>query len=311
MASGLSCSGQQTVLVGQTALEDGFYQTVFTVVILAAFVAILAFGLNALGNRRTQTIDWALMTANVLIALSLAAVCAVPWAYYNVGHPLSDRVYQVRNVVAPQTYYVEPGSVRRIAVDPTVWQCENGPCEGDPRDTKSQYRHVQTGLSYRFVFYSECMPPQFNIAAAQAIGAAEPKFGGDRRRTARAFFDQEGRFIGPRDAWFATPLMWAQLSTTEKEPASISFDRAMTLLAQSSANPEILPLPIWADWNRLGSFIATGDVATIHKTDGLLVGLKLKDGREFIGTMAQSGDLDRALKKCGAKCDHIDLEPRD
>ena len=133
-------------------------------------------------------------------------------------------------------------------------------------------------------------------------------FDGDRRRTARAFFDREGRFIDPKFRWFKTPLMWSQLSDDEKRLSPVSFDQAMTQLSnwdEAFYSPK--RLPTWTNWEALSTIIESGNVATIYRKSGLLIGVRMMDGSEFIGTQTHPNDLTDLLATCGSKCDDIDI----
>ncbi|MEO1189242.1 MAG: hypothetical protein AAFW60_09215 [Pseudomonadota bacterium] len=175
-------------------------------------------------------------------------------------------------------------------------------------NTISIYHHRHLPISYRFIVYSDCMTPEFNLATARAIEADMTGYDGDRRRTARAFFDQDGRFIGPKYRWFNTPLMQSQLSHAEKEPSPVSFDWAMNQLTKwDHAFYSPSTLPTWTDWEVLSATIKSGEVSSIHHSNGLLVGLRMRDGSELIGTQTHQSDLRQLLESCGTDCSEIEI----
>ena len=103
--------------------------------------------------------------------------------------------------------------------------------------------------------------------------------------------------------------MWSQLSETEKKQSSVSFEKAMTDLSNwhvEHKNPT--HMPTWTEWEDLSELVLSGNTALIHRTSGLLVGVRLKDGSEYIGTQTRLGDLDKLLTTCGPKCETIDLQ---
>lgn len=297
-------------MLGETASETGFYDVIAVIAMISLGLAGLDLALRRQPRSSPRTkYRWALPVVNILIAVGLLAIIATPWAYFNIGHPVSDRIYQVRNVIAPSTGFERSSLLRpNYFIDPAIWRCDDGPCEGDPNDTLSIYHHRYLELSFRFVLFSECMTPVFNIATADAIGTNTTNWDGDRRKTARAFFDKEGRFIGPHYDWFNTPLMRSQLTDQEKRSSPISLDHLLTRL--SAWSPEFgspHEMPKWVDWETLEKAIKSGETLAIHRTDDLLIGVRLNDGTEMIGTQTRVSDLDRILEECGSDCDGVQM----
>jgi len=305
----LTCVGKRTVLLGETALESGTYHALAVIAIVSLGLALLEFALQrprklSLGTKRL----WALPAINVLAALGLLAIIATPWAYYNVGHPLSDRIYQLRGMIAPSMHFERPDLLRTYSIDPEIWHCDNGPCEGDAHDTISTYHHRFLDVSYRFVLISECMSSEFNLATAKAIGINTTNWNGERRVTARAYFDRDGRFIGPHYKWFRTPLMWSQLTDHERQTPSVSFDGLMNQLSNWSLEANSPQhMPGWVDWTRLENAIKSGEIVEIFTGGDLLIAIRFRDGTELLGTQSRSGDLDRTLEECGADCNGIEV----
>lgn len=307
IASDLTCVGQRTVLLGETALETGFYHGIALIATICIGLAGLEYGLNnysRIAPRRKMR--WGIPVVNILLGIGLLAIIATPWAYYNVDDPLADRIYQGRALIAPDIQFADPGLRFKYDVNPYIWSCDVGSCDGDPMNTVSTYHHRHLPISYRFVVYHDCMSAEFNLATMRAIDADLSNWDGDRRRTARVFFDQDGRFIGPNNKPIKTALMRANLSETERLPSPVSFDHAMTQLANwDDAFYNSPDLPTWVDWTILSKTIRSGKVYTIYRTTGLMVGVRLIDGTEMIGTQTQIGDLDRLLEDCGIDCDGI------
>lgn len=294
-------------MLGETAFENGFYDVIIAIAAFSLIIAALDYLLTArIGEARTRY--WRLPAINVIAALGLISLSAIPWAHYNVGHPISDRIYEARNLIAPEWPIYQPIGIRAYEFDPDVWSCDVGACDGDPMNTESIYRHRALGLSFRFVVYSECMSSEFNLATTRAINADMPWFDGDRRRTGRAFFDKEGRFIGPHFAWFDTPLMRSNLTEAEKQPTTLSFEVAIDRLASwHDQNHDKKRLPAWANWSVIADKIRSGEVEVIYKTQDLLLDIQLTDGSEIVGTQTQANHLDRLLERCGVKCDKIEV----
>lgn len=296
-------------MLGETAFDTGFYDLIVTIAVIGIFMAVVEYWLSFWGRRTTPTKHrWSLPTINVLAGLGLLAICATPWAHFNVGHPLADRIYEVRSVIKPDMHYVSPGNIREYSYDPNVWSCTSGPCQSERDDTRSLYTHRTLGISFRHVAYYDCLTPEFNIAIKDAIGESIDGFDGDVRRFERAFFDQDGRFVGPNARWFDKPLMRSHLSDAEKQPSPVSFDDLITQLANwDHEDYHRDHLPMWSDWTSIRTAILSGETRRIHHTPGLLVGLRMKNGRELIGTQPQPGAIERALAECGAKCENTSI----
>lgn len=309
IASDLTCIDKRTVFLGETSLDSGIYHALTIIALLTLGLVLLEFALQITTNSFSRARRyWVLPTINFLATLGLLAIIATPWAYYNIGHPLSDRIYQVRGMIAPSVHFERPDFAADYSIDPEIWRCDNGPCKGHPRDTVSIYHHRYLDFSYRFVLISECMSPEFNLATAQAIDAQTKTWDGERRVTARAFFDGEGRFVGPNDKWFRTPLMWSQLTGEESQTSSLSFDHLMVQLSNWTLNETPVPtLPEWVDWTILERTIKSGNTVTIHAAGDLLLGIRTNDGTEFVGTQSADGDLDQALEDCGDACKSIEI----
>lgn len=307
LTSDWTCVGQRTAMLGETGFDLGFYDVIIAIAVVAMLAALLDYTLrHRVSALRPSKHRWGLPLVNMVAGLGLVAICAIPWAHFNVGDPLADRIYQGRALIAPDVQYQNPENLRAYSINPNIWHCDVGACDGDEKDTVSTYHHRYLPISFRFVVYSDCMSPEFNLATKRAIGADMTGFDGDRRRTARVFFDQDGRFIDPDIRWLNTPLLWSQLTEAEKQPASISFNRAMTLLANwTDVYYDSPDLPTWVDWAALSETIRSGQVYSVYRTTGLLVGIRLMDGSEMIGTQTQIGDLDRLLDDCGTDCDDI------
>lgn len=295
-------------MLGETALDHGFYHVIVWIALVAMIATLLDYALSIYAQRRSPSKSgWRLPMVNVFAGLGLLSISAIPWAHFNVGHPLSDEIYKARALIAPEHQFVGSGPWP-YGIDEVVWRCDLGACDGDPKNTESIYHHRHLDISFRYVLYSECMSPEFNLATAQAIDADITDFDGDRRRTARAFFDGEGRIIGPNYRWFTTPLMWSQLSELEKRRSPVSFDSAMTELAIWNAEDNRKNrMPAWTEWEDLSTLIISGDTEIVHRTSGLLVGIRLKDGSEYVGTQTRLGDLDNLLTQCGVNCEQIDV----
>lgn len=295
-------------MLGETALDHGFYHVIVWIALIAMLATLLDYALTIYAQRSSSAKSgWGLPMVNVFAGLGLLSISAIPWAHFNVGHPLSDEIYKARALIAPEHEFVGSGPWP-FGIDEVVWRCDVGACDGDPKNTESIYHHRHLDISFRYVLYSQCMSPEFNLATAQAIDVDMTDFGADRRRTARAFFDEEGRFIGPQYRWFTTPLMWSQLTELEKRNSSVSFDRAMTELATwYNEDRRTNHMPTWTEWEHLSELIISEDTEVIHRTSGLLVGIQLKDGSEYMGTQARPGDLDNLLTKCGVDCEQIDV----
>ncbi|MEM7327378.1 MAG: hypothetical protein AAF437_01485 [Pseudomonadota bacterium] len=307
LTSAWTCVEQRTAMLGETAFDWGFYDVTILIAVIAIGIAVLEHALTfAIGSTQRSRRRWGLPLINIVAGCGLLAICATPWAHFNVGHPVSDRIYEARSLIAPDYGFTQPSDLMTYPVNSAIWWCNSGACEGDRRDTRSTYHHRHLPFSYRYVVYVECMSPEFNLATMQAIGSDMTGFDGDRRRTARAFFDPEGRFIGPNTKWFTTPLMRSQLSAAERRLSPISFEDAMTRLAEwsdSYYNPE--DLPAWTDWETLNDKIQSGTVDSIYRTGGLVIGLHLRDGSQLVGTQTRAGDLERALAACGSQCEDI------
>jgi|GEM_PF-7134796 len=309
LTSDWTCIGQRTAMLGETGFDSGFYDIIMMVAVVAVFAAFLDYALtHGIPALRPKKHRWGLPLVNVCAGLGLLAICAIPWAHFNVDDPLADQIYQGRALIAPDIQYETPANLRSFSIDPNIWYCDIGPCDGDDKDTVSTYHHRYLPISFRFLVYADCMSPEFNRATARAIGADMPVFDGDRRRTERAFFDQDGRFIDPEIGWLNTPLMRSQLSEDEKQPASISFNRAMTLLANWELE-ERYPtrMPTWTDWEALSAAILSGQAASVYRTSDLVLIVRLRDGSELIGTQTHVNDLDWLLEACGSNCDGIAL----
>jgi len=296
-------------MVGESGLDDGFYDVIFKIALVAIVVTCLDYGLRrSLKALRPKKHRWGFPVVNVFLGFGLIGLSAIPWAHFNVDDPMADRIYFARSLIMPSDPSRLTMPTYPYDINPAVWRCSEGPCDGDRKNTVSTYHHRHLPLSYRFLVYADCMSPEFNLATARAIGADLTDFDGDRRRIAHAFFDQEGRFIGPRYKWFDTPLMRTQLSTAEQQPSSVSFDSAITELA------------IWGkdfyrsersstrmDWSDLSQIIQSGNVEIIYRNAGVEISAHLSDGSELRSTQTNPSDLDALLTDCGERCAHIQV----
>ncbi|MHA7898216.1 MAG: hypothetical protein ACX94B_00015 [Henriciella sp.] len=309
ISSDLTCIGKRTVLLGETASEMGVYHVLALIALVSLFLAILEFALQWVERSSSHSKRrWALPIINALTSLGLLAIIATPWAYYNVGHPLSDRIYQVQAMVGSGAQFERPGLLSAYSIDPEIWRCDNGPCGGDASDTVSTYHHRFLDFSFRFVLISDCMSSEFNLATARAAGVNTTTWNGERRITARAFFDSEGRFVDPHNKWISTPLMLSQLTELERQPPNISFDKLMTQLSNWTLQTDKMQkLPEWVDWERLEEVITSGESAAIYSTGDILIGVRMKNGTEFLGTQTRAGDLERALVECDQECTDIEI----
>lgn len=312
LTSDRTCADLRTVMLGETAFDTGFYDLIVTIAVIGIFTAALEYSLSVRSRRAApKTHRWGLPIINILAGLGLLAICATPWAHFNVGHPLADHIYEVRSVIKPNMDYVTPDDFRQYSYDPDVWSCTSGPCQSDRDDTRSVYTHRSLGISFRHIAYYDCLTPAFNIAIKDAIGESVNSFDGDVRRFERIFFDPDGRYIGLYSSSVETPLMWSQLSQQERARSPMTFEQmidALVLFESSKKRP--LTRPTWAEWETLRSRLLTGDVVEIHNPNQLTFGLVLNDGTELIGTQPSIGLVDATVAECGPKCSEIRVFPR-
>ncbi len=302
-----TCTALRTVMLGETAFETGFYHLIVSIACIAILLAMLDYAIF-LGARRVtkEKHRWGLPVINVMAGFGLLAICATPWAHFNVGHPLAERIHQVQNMIKPDHGFLDPGDFRRYIYDSEIWSCSSGPCQGDPVDTRSIYTHRTLGYSFRYIAYYDCMTPEFNLAIRDAMQQPTDGFDGDMRRYERVFFDAEGRYIGVGSPWYDTPLMRSNLSEDEKRPSPVTFDSAMNALAEFYHEREqAIATPDWASWDQLNAMIMAGQVAEIHSPEHLVIGVRLKDGSVLIGTQPEAGAVSSVLQSCGSVCDEI------
>ncbi|MCI5044935.1 MAG: hypothetical protein MRY72_09575 [Aquisalinus sp.] len=183
----------------------------------------------------TTTITQAII--NTLIALGLLFLSAIPWAYFNVGHPLSDRIYQVRNTIAPDNFYVPRRQKNwHSPLNTLIWDCVTDACTTELDDLNAEFVHRYLHVTIRNMIVSDCMTPEFNRAARLAMGAPLGDYTGDKRRFARVYFDEFGRFVGPRDRSVFTPYLRKQLSSAQLESSNWDFDELLITIYEHEQN---------------------------------------------------------------------------
>lgn len=304
-----TCADLRTIALGETAFDVGFYHLIVLIACIATLLAVLDYAIFLRARRVTKEKNrWGLPLVNVLAGFGLLAICATPWAHFNVGHPLADRIHQVQNMIKPDYGFFEPADLRRYVYDSEVWSCSSGPCQGEPDDTRSIYTHRTLGFSYRHIAYYNCMTPEFNLAVRDAMQLPIDGFDGDMRRYERVFFDAEGRFIGLVSPWYDTPLMQSNLLDSEKRPSPVTFDEAMNALAEFyHERGQATLTPAWASWDQLRSLIMAGQVAEIHSPDNLVIGVRLNNGSALIGTQPGLSEVFSVLELCGPACDAVNI----
>lgn len=302
-----TCTDLRTTMLGETAFENGFYHLIILIAFIAILLAVMDYAIFMRARRVTKEKNrWGLPIVNVTAGIGLLAICATPWAHFNVGHPLAERIHQVQNAIKPDYGFSQPAALRRYNYNSEVWSCSSGPCQGEPDDTRSIYTHRTLGISYRYITYYDCMTPEFNLAIRDAMQQPTDGFDGDMRRYERVFFDSEGRYIGVGSPWYDTPLMRSNLSENEKRPSPVTFDAAMKALAEFYHEREQATLaPAWTSWEKLRTLIMDGRVDEIHGPEHLVIGVRLKDGSALIGTQPEPGAVSSVLQSCGSTCDEI------
>ncbi|MEL6415192.1 MAG: hypothetical protein AAFQ15_09675 [Pseudomonadota bacterium] len=162
---------------------------------------------------------------------------AIPWAYYNVGHPLSDYIYNVRNAIAPASGYVMPEKLNWYsAPNSRIWECVSHKCSENFDDLNAEFVHRELKVTLKNMVVSDCMSPDFNVATKLAIGESIEGYTGDRRQFARVYFDEMGRFVVPRDRSVFTLYLRQQLSVSELEPSDWDFDELMIAIYDHEEN---------------------------------------------------------------------------
>jgi len=309
ISAGLNCEAQRDLSVGESVSTAGVYHWLLVIALASVLVTMLAAVLRYFSNTHVTWSGWLLPIINILIAVGIMAVSAIPWAYYNVGHPLSDRIYHVSAFFAPDAYFESPTLIREYLPDADVWRCDSDSCTGRMDDTQSVFVHRTLNVSFKNMAVSSCMSNEFNRATKKALGDSIEGYSGDKRRFARVYFDERGRFVGPHDRWVFTDHLKAQLTEDQLQPSEWDFEEMLLEVSdsQSSIIDTQIDLPAWTDWRSAETLVLSGRVVRANVRDGLLFGIETEDGLKAIGTMPSSTALKRTLLECGIKCDGVVL----
>jgi len=304
IAVDVTCEEHRTLMFGATSGETGIHDLLIWIAFSVLAVIIADIAANMMAGHAQPKNQGALKTINVSLAFGILALCAVPWAYYNVGHPLSDRIYQVQNMLRPSLKFIPAPTVERRAPDPNIWECSTGECSGAWGDVESIFVHRETGVSYRSMLVADCMSPEFNRATMAALGRNIDGYDGDRRRFAHIYFDQEGRFVGPNYKSINTRLLRSQLSPSELEPPELSLDEIIDAL-WGHAEKQPRSMAKWVSWEQATEIIESGRVSRAYEYSSLLIQLNLNDGSVVVGTQPRVDALKLAIDACGNQCSNI------
>lgn len=294
---------------GETALDSGFYDFLVTIAWMIILLTLLDYVISLkVRHTKTEKCGWGLPVINLTAGFGLLAICATPWAHFNVDHPLAKPIYSVQNLIKPDIWYSSPPNIRRYAYDPDIWSCSLGPCLGEETDTQSVYTHRALEISYRYVAYYDCMTPEFNVAVRKAMELPMGERGGDMRRYERVFFDTDGRHISFGSPWIETPLLRSNLSEQERQASPMTINELMHLLAEDYEKRLVADhMAVWEGWEQIKDLILTARVVEIYQPDNLVIGLKLNNGTTLIGTQPTPGAVHSIVKSCGSACEQIRL----
>ena len=224
-SAGLECLDQRDLSIGSIEGENGIYDWL-ALIAVSSFVLTGIALINSVATRKSISISAkAIATVNSLIALGLLSLSAIPWAYYNVGHPLSDLIYDVRNAIAPDLHYAMPQKLNWYpAPNAQIWECVSDECSENFDDLNAEFVHRELKITLKNMVVSDCMSQDFNVATKLAIGDSAEGYTGDKRRFARVYFDEMGRFVGPRDPSVFTPYLRQQFSDAQLESSDWDFE---------------------------------------------------------------------------------------
>ena len=236
-SAGLECLDQRDLSIGSIEGENGIYDWLALIAVSSIVLTGIAL-LNSFATKQSINISAkAIATVNSLIALGLLSLSAIPWAYYNVGHPVSNRIYDVRNAVAPELHYVMPQRLNWYsAPNAQIWECVSDECSENFDDLNAEFVHRELNITLKNMVVSDCMFPDFNIATKLAIGDSVEGYTGDKRRFARVYFDEMGRFVGPRDRSVFTPYLRQRLSEAQLETSNWDFEELITTIHSHEEN---------------------------------------------------------------------------
>lgn len=236
-SAGLECLHQRDLSIGSIDGENGIYDWLALIAVSCVVLTGIAL-INSVATRRPISISAkAIAAVNSLIALGLLSLSAIPWAYYNVGHPLSDYIYDVRNAIAPDSDYVMPERLNWYsAPNAQIWECVSDECSENFNDLNAEFLHRELKITLKNMVVSDCMSPDFNVATKLAIGETIEGYTGDRRQFARVYFDEMGRFVGPRDRSVFTLYLRQQLSEAQRKPSDWDFADLMIAIYDHEEN---------------------------------------------------------------------------
>jgi len=230
-SAGLECLDQRDLSIGSFVGENGVYDWFATIAALSIVVTLIGLFGSFPAAKSFSFSTVAIAIVNSMIALGILSLSALPWAYFNVEHPLSDRIYSVRNAIAPSIDFETPAQFRRYSPpNPLVWNCVSDDCSDEPDDLNAEFVHRDLNITLKNVIVSDCMTPEFNIATKRAIGGSLEGYSGDKRRFARVYFDELGRFVGPKDRSVFTPYLRKQLSQAQLEPSVWELEELLITL---------------------------------------------------------------------------------
>ncbi len=297
-------------MIGATQDSAGFYDWIFAIALLALVATVTGISSNLILSEIRRLRAVILAVANSLIAIALIFLCAIPWAYYHVEHPLSKAIYAVQNAVPVQMYFVLPPPSQAYYLDPETWECTTDDCRVDLDDVESEYRHRELNITVRRMATAECMSPEFNRATMRALGQSIDGYSGEKTSKSFIYFDSKHRLIGPRDRTTLTDHLRGQLTPSQLEPSDWDF---LDLLWEISARSEQEPLsnsnlmPQWISWEKAISIINSGRVETAYQSGSMLFGLELTDGSNYIGSIPHSQSLRQMIVACEQDCEHTIL----
>lgn len=308
--TGFTCLDQRTLMIGATQDSAGFYDWIIAISLLAlaATVAGVTSDLILSEIRRLRSVVFAV--TNILISVALIFLCAIPWAYYHVEHPLSKAVYAAQKVVPFEMYVVLPPPSQVYYLDPDTWECTTEDCRIDLDDVESTYRHRELNITIRRMVTAECMSSEFNRATMRASGQSIDGYSGEKTSKSFIYFDSNNRLIGPRDRVTLTDHLRQQLNPSQLEPSDWDFrDLLSEISARSSQEPlsNSNMMPRWISWEEAISIIDAGRVETVYQSGSMLFGLELTDGSNYIGSIPHSQSLRQAIVDCERDCEHTIL----
>lgn len=236
-SAGLECLDQRDLAVGSIGGESGIYDWLALIAVSSILLTVVSLLSSIEARQSNSKFTYAIATVNSLIAIGLLSLSAVPWAYYNVGHPLSDRIYEVRNAIAPELHFSTPKQLNLYSPpNAQIWECVSDECSGDFDDLKAEFVHSELKVTLKNMVVSDCMSREFNVATKLALGDSLDGYTGDKRRFARIYFDDAGRFVGPRDRSVFTPYLRQQLSTAQLEPSDWDFEELLITIYTHEEN---------------------------------------------------------------------------